>query len=166
LEVRSQKARCSHCRTEVAVPSTYVHGDHIRCGACGTQHKVRRGDTLRLVLADVTPLQESLRDTEHRIESLESELRDARASFGIGVNGLAIGVAYVVYQVGFKDAVLAVDLLWPAAGIAVGSGLALELCNWLFFTKHAAITRLSEEIATLRNDARQLQQKIREARFL
>ena len=36
----AQKARCVHCREDVTVPDHYAHGDHVKCGACGTKHKV------------------------------------------------------------------------------------------------------------------------------
>ena len=75
-----QKARCVHCRTEVSVPDTYAHGDHIKCGTCGTKHKVSRGEVMRIVLADVTPLREALRENERMVERLEDEIRGARRS--------------------------------------------------------------------------------------
>ena len=37
------------------------------------------------------------------VERLEDEIRGARRSFGIGVNGLGIGVAYAIYQVALKE---------------------------------------------------------------
>ena len=75
-----QKARCVHCRTEVSVPDTYAHGDHIKCGTCGTKHKVSRGEVMRIVLADVTPLREALRENERMVERLEDEIRFRRAA--------------------------------------------------------------------------------------
>src|SRR6185295_10455862 len=88
-----QKARCVHCRALISVPDTYHHGDHIKCGACGTQHKVARGDVLRLVLADTAPLRDAYTVNQALVDRLEAEMRDSRASLGIGVNGFAIGVA-------------------------------------------------------------------------
>jgi hypothetical protein len=158
-----ERARCIYCRTEVAVPASYAHGDHIKCGSCGTQHKVFRGDVLRLVIADVAPLKDALRDTEIRIERLEDELRGARASVGIGVNGLAFGVVYAIYQVGTQEMTLSTTLLWKSAAIAIVVGVPLELVNYLFLAKRRRMTQLSEEIEVLRSEARQLDQKIREA---
>jgi hypothetical protein len=77
--ITPQRARCVHCRAMVTVPDSYQHGDHIKCGGCGTQHKVARGEVLRLVLADLAPLRESLSSNEILVDRLESEMRDARA---------------------------------------------------------------------------------------
>lgn len=156
-------ARCVHCRYEVLVPESYAHGDHIKCGSCGTQHKVSRGEVLRLVIADVAPLREMLQENRTRVESLEAELRDARASFGIGANGLALGVIYVIYQLGLKDEPMSQGLIWQAVAVAVVSGVLLELANYFFLAKRQKITRLTGEIGVLRSEGLQLQQKIREA---
>jgi hypothetical protein len=158
-----QKTRCVHCRAMVSVPDTYQHGDHIKCGGCGTQHKVSRADGLRLVLADTGPLKEALFANEALIDRLSAEMRDSRASLGIGVNGFAIGVAFVLYQIGLKDQPLSTELLWQAVAVAVGSGIALELINFLFLAKRQKIQRLTTELAEARADGRALQQKIREA---
>ncbi len=159
----SQIARCVNCRTDVRVPDAYAHGDHIKCGTCGTQHKVRRGDVLRLVLADVTPLKEALRDNQQRVEALSAELRRARASVGIGSSGLGIGLAYLIYQVGVNEAQITMPLIWRSAAVAVISGVLLEVSNYFFLAKRQAMTRLSAEIDSLTSEGRQLQQKIREA---
>ncbi len=158
-----QRVRCVHCRTDIVVPPTYAHGDHIKCGSCGTKHKVVRGDALRLVLADAAPLREALQANEQVIERLEAELYAARASFGIGVNGVGIGVAYLLWQVGFQGRILAQDVFVEAAGLAVASGVALELVNYLFLAKRQKLRRLANEIADARQDSRALEQKIREA---
>jgi hypothetical protein len=163
MEGPSQTARCVNCRTDVRVPDAYAHGDHIKCGTCGTQHKVRRGEVLRLVLADVAPLKESLLETQARVENLETELRHARASIGIGTSGLGVGLAYLIYQVGFNEALLSSTLAWHSLGVALGAGIVLEVCNYLFLAKHQAIKRLSTEIANLTAEGRQIQQKIRDA---
>jgi hypothetical protein len=157
------KARCVHCRALVSVPDSYQHGDHIKCGDCGTQHKVARGEVLRLVLADTAPLKEALFSNQALIEKLEAEMRDARASLGIGVNGLALGVAYILYQIGFKDQSFSTALIWQAVGVAVVSGIILELANLLFLAKRQQISRLSAELNEARANGRALQQKIREA---
>ena len=158
-----QSARCIHCRSDITVPDTYAHGDHIKCGACGTRHKVQRGDVLRLVLADVGPLKDSLKANEQLVSRLEDELRGARASFGIGANGLGIGLAWAIWQVGFQNQMISSGLGFKAFGVALASGVALETANYLFLAKRVRMTRLSEEIQEAREEARRLQQKIRDA---
>lgn len=158
-----QVARCVDCRSEVSVPDSYAHGDHIKCGACGTQHKVQRGDALRLVIADVAPLRDALQDNRRRIANLEVELRAARASFGVGANGFGVGVIFFLYEVGHNDLPWSTRLVWAAVGVAVASGIVLEMANYLFLAKRKQITALSAEIAALVDEGRQLQQKIREA---
>lgn len=160
----SQRARCVNCRTDIVVPDTYAHGDHIKCGSCGTKHKVARGEVLRLVMADAAPLKEALASNRAMIERLEAELAAARASLGIGLpNGVGLGVAYLLWQVGFQDRLLAADVFTEAIGVALATGVALELANYLFLAKRQKMSRLSAEIAAARLDGRQLEQKIREA---
>jgi hypothetical protein len=160
---QAQKARCVNCRSEVVVPASYTHGDHIKCGACGTQHKVQRGDVLRLVLADVTPLKDALHNNRQIVSRLQDELQTARGSFGIGANGLGIAVAYVVFQIGVRERPLVLELLLEALAVAVISGLLLELANFLFLAKRQRMARLAEELGEAQEDGRRLQQKIREA---
>jgi predicted RNA-binding Zn-ribbon protein involved in translation (DUF1610 family) len=117
-EAGASKARCVSCREEIAVGDRYAHGDHIKCGVCGTKHKVVRGDRLRLVIADVGPLRDVLAQNERLVERLEAELAHARASLGIGANGIGIGVAYALYQMGINQAPISKGLLWTS--IAVG----------------------------------------------
>jgi hypothetical protein len=162
-EPGSQKARCVHCREEVSVPDRYAHGDHIKCGACGTKHKVVRADRLRLVLADVGPLRDALAQNQQLVTRLEAELRHARASFGIGVNGVGLGVVYALYQVGMKGAPLSMGLLANAVGIAIVSGLLLEAANWSFLAKRSAITRISGELEEARAEGQRIRQQMREA---
>jgi hypothetical protein len=157
------KARCVHCRSDVPVPDTYAHGDHIKCGACGTKHKVSRGDVLRLVLADVTPLQEALGANEQIVERLESELRLARGSFGIGANGFGVGVVYAVWQVALKEQPWSAGLLGRGIAVGVVAGVLLETMNYLFLAKRQKITRLSGEIEEARTESLRLKQLIREA---
>jgi hypothetical protein len=163
MEGRVLTARCVNCRSEITVPERYAHGDHIKCGTCSTQHKVLRGDVLRLVIADIAPLKEALRENERLVERLEDELRGARRSIGIGGNGVGIAVAYVVWQVALQEQALDQALLVRALLVGLFSGLALELANLLFLTKRQRIRRLSAEIDEARADGRQIQQKIREA---
>jgi hypothetical protein len=152
-----------NCRADIVVPESYAHGDHIKCGGCSTQHKVMRGDTLRLVLADVGPLKDALRTNRQLVERLEADLSAARGSFGMGVNGLGIGLIYVLWQVGQKDRLFEAALLWQAAGIALATGVLLELANYLFLAKRKAMSRLAEEIEEASAAARMLEQKIRES---
>ena len=157
------KARCVNCRSDIVVPASYHHGDHIKCGSCGTRHKVSRGDVLRLVLADVAPLREALHANQTLQSRLEGELRSARGSFGIGVNGLGVGVIFALWQIVQKDRGIDLDLGWEAAAVAVVSGVALEAANYFFLAKRQRLRRLSTEIQEARTEARALQQKIREA---
>lgn len=162
-ETGSQKARCVHCREEVSVSDRYAHGDHIKCGACGTKHKVVRGDRLRLVIADVSPLRDTLGQNQQLVTRLEAELSHARASFGIGVNGVGIGVIFALYQVGMKGAPLSAGLLANTIAVALVSGLLLEAANWSFLAKRGAITRISRELEEARAEGQRLRQQIREA---
>jgi hypothetical protein len=159
----TQRARCVHCRADVVVPDSYAHGDHIKCGNCGTQHKVNRGETLRLVLADVTPLREALADNVRMIERLEDEIQGARRSLGIGVNGFGIGVLYAIVQVGVNETPISSELAWESLGIAVLVGAGLELANYLFLAKRQRIQRLSADLQEAREAGRHLQKVIREA---
>ena len=162
-ETGDQKVRCLHCREEVSVSERYAHGDHIKCGSCGTKHKVVRTDRLRLVVADVGPLRDALGQNQQLVNRLEAELAHARASFGIGVNGVGIGVIYALYQVGMKGAPLSTNLLLNAVGIAIVTGLLLEGANWSFLAKRSAITRITGELEEARAEGNRLRQQIREA---
>ena len=157
------RARCVNCRVEISVPETYAHGDHIKCGGCGTKHKVVRGDVLRLVLADVTPLREQLQVNRERVARLEDELRGARRSLGIGVNGLGVGLIYALVQIGLENRLIDTALVRETVLVALASGLLLELANYMFLAKRGQISRLSGEIEALRGEMRQLEQRIREA---
>ena len=159
------KGRCVHCRADILVPDTYHHGDHVKCGQCGTRHKVMRGERegVRLVLADVGPLRDALKANQSLVGRLEDELRGARHSVGLGANGLGIAVAYFIWQVALKDQPMSTDLVWKAVIVGVVAGLALELLNYVALAKRKAISRLSEELDEAREEGRALQQKIREA---
>jgi hypothetical protein len=162
-QTATPKARCVYCRSEISVPAAYAHGDHIKCGSCGTKHKVARGEVLRLVLADVGPLQDALRANELHLDRLEAELAHARASFGIGANGLGIAVIFVLWKVTYGSVDWSMDLLWSAVGVAIGSGLLLELANYAFLAKRRAISRVLLEIETAQAEGARLKQLIREA---
>ncbi len=156
-------ARCPNCRGEVNVPSRYAHGDHIKCVSCGTGLKVSRGETLRVVYADLAPLKDALRESQERIERLEDELRGARGSVGMGVHGLYVGVAYVLYQVGVKEHDLGVGLFVAAAGIALAVAVLLEVLNFFFLSKRHRITRLSADLEDAKQHGRELRQRLRDA---
>jgi hypothetical protein len=160
---KTQTARCVHCRSDVSVPNSYAHGDHIKCGTCGTQHKVVRGDGLRLVIADAAPFREMLYENERLVERLEDELVGARRSFGIGVNGLGVGVIYFLVQVGMNEQTWSVALIWEAVAIAVASGVFLEAANWFFLAKRHRISRIMQELDEARASGRHLEKIIREA---
>jgi hypothetical protein len=158
-----QKARCAHCRSDISVPESYHHGDHIKCGSCGMRHKVSRGEVLRLVIADVGPLRDALLHNQTLTERLETELRHARGSFGVGVNGLGIGVIYAILQIVRADRTIDSSLATEAAMVAVLSGVLLEAANFFFLAKRQRLRRLGEEIHEARVEGRALQQKIRDA---
>jgi hypothetical protein len=159
-----QTARCVNCRSDVRVPDSYAHGDHIKCGDCGTKHKVvRGGDALRLVIADATPFREMLDENKRLVERLEDELVGARRSFGLGVNGLGLGVIYFLAQVGLGEQTWSVALAWESVAVAVASGIFLEAANWFFLAKRHRITRINEELDEAREAGRNLEKIIREA---
>ena len=162
-ESGTAKARCVHCREEISVAERYAHGDHIKCGVCGTKHKVVRGDRLRLVIADVGPLRDALAQNEKLVERLEAELAHARASLGIGANGIGIGVIYAIYQVGVNGAPIGKSLLWTSLGIALFAGVLLEAANWSFLAKRSSMMRLGRELEEARGESQKLRQQIREA---
>lgn len=155
--------RCVTCRNEISVPASYEHGDQVKCGSCGTLHKVVRGERVRLVLADLGSLRESVRVAEARAADIEADLHRARGSIGIGVNGLAVGLAYLLWQIGMADQSWTTPLLWRAAALSLASGVLLEVANYLFLAKRLQITRLSTELEAARDDVRQLRQRLRDA---
>ena len=159
----ASKARCVSCREEITVADRYAHGDHIKCGVCGTKHKVVRGDRLRLVIADVGPLRDALAQNDRLVERLEAELAHARASFGIGANGFGIGLIYALYQVGLNGAPLSKSLLWTSVAIALFSGLLLEFANWSFLAKRNALIRIGKELDEATTEGQKLRTQIREA---
>lgn len=155
--------RCVLCRVEVAVPASYEHGDQVKCGSCGTLHKVVRGEHVRLVLADLSTLRESVRAAENLVRQLEADLRAARGSMGVGVNGLGVGLAYVVWQIGLEEATWSTALLWQAGLVSLVAAVLFEAANYLFLAKRQHLTRLSKEIESARSELFQLRQRLREA---
>jgi len=159
------KGRCVHCRADILVPDTYHHGDHVKCGQCGTRHKVTRGERegVRLVLADVGPLRDALKANQSLIGRLEDELRGARHSIGLGANGLGIGVVYLIWQLALKDQPMSTDLVWQAVMVGLATGVALELLNYVALAKRKAISRITHDLDEARAEGSALQQKIRES---
>ena len=159
------KGRCVHCRADILVPDSYHHGDHVKCGQCGTRHKVVRGERegVRLVLADVGPLRDALKANEAMVGRLEDELRGARHSIGLGANGIGIAVVYLIWQVALKDQPMSTALLWQAVMVGLGSGIALELLNYVALAKRKHITRITNDLEETKAEGRALEQKIREA---
>jgi hypothetical protein len=160
---QTQPGRCLNCRSEIQVPETYADGDNLQCHSCGAGLRVLRRGALRLVIADVEPVRHELKAAQQRIASLEKDLARARASLGIGANGLGIGVLYVVAKVALEEQPLSRELLLTAVGIAILTGILLELANLLFLAKRREMSRLSAEIAEMQKDADALQRKIRES---
>jgi hypothetical protein len=160
---KSQTARCIHCRSEVNVPEAYAHGDHIKCGSCGTKHKVSRGEVLRLVLADTAPVREALQANEALQERIQDELHGAQRSFGIGVNGVGVGVAWFLYQIALNEATISSELAWKAVAVGLFSGGVLEIANFLFLAKRQRIRKLSSDLDEAREEGRRLQKMLREA---
>jgi hypothetical protein len=159
----TQVGRCLNCRSEIQVPETYADGDNLQCGSCGVGLRVMRRGALRLVIADVEPFRHELRTAQQRIAGLESDLAKARASFGIGANGLGLGVLYIVAKVALEELPLSRGLIIQAAAIALVTGILLELANFLFLAKRREMARLSAEISEMQKDADALQRKIRES---
>jgi hypothetical protein len=163
-ETGAPEVPCVNCREAISVPDRYAHGDHIVCGACRTKHKVVRGDRLRLVLADVGPLRDALSQNEQLVGRLEGNLARARSSYGIGLNGLLVGLAFGAYQILARDVQISMSLVLNAVGIAIVSGLLLEAANWSFLAKRSAITRISGELDEARAEGARIRQQMREAR--
>ncbi len=156
-------ARCVYCREEVQVFDRYAHGDHIKCGKCGTKHKVVRGERLRLVLADVGPLRESLSQNEALVARLEEELSRTRYSFGLGANGILIGVAYAAYQVFARGAHIDSSLAWQTALLVLVCAVLLEAANWGFLGKRSRLTRLTRELEDARVEGGRIRNLLRDA---
>jgi hypothetical protein len=163
MDQKSTTAHCVECHSDVAVPDSYAQGDHIRCGTCGTGHRVVRGDVLRLVLADTGPLKDALRENEARMERLEDELAGARGRLGMGAHGLYVGAAYVGIEVMLKDHPWTVGLIFIGLGLALVCGIIIEVLNFLFLSKRARIDQLTAEIEDVREAGQELRQKLRDA---
>ena len=157
--------KCLNCRSEVLVPNTFADGDTLQCGVCGIGLKIHRtgGGGLKLVISEVSPLRDEMKVIQQRISGLESDLARARASFGIGVNGLGVGLVYLLSQVMLEDKNISRELIVNAVLIAIISGIGLELANFFFLAKRREMARLSGEIAECTKEINSIQQKIRES---
>ncbi len=162
-ETAAPRAPCVNCREPISVPDRYAHGDHIVCGACRTKHKVVRADRLRLVLADVAPLRDALGQNEQLVRRLEGDLARVRSSYGLGANGIFVGVAYAAYHVFLHDDPISVGLLLASVVIAIVAGLLLEAANWSFLSKRSAMVRISGEIEEARADGARIRPQLRDA---
>jgi hypothetical protein len=160
---QGQIGRCVSCRSEVSVPDSYADGDQISCGSCSVQLRIVRAGGLRLVIADPLALQESLRQLKQEIARANVELQAARASWGIGVNGLGIGVLYVVARVALEGRDLNRGLIIESVVLSVLVGVLLEATNYLFLAKRQAIARLTQQLKLAVAEQRELQRKIRES---
>lgn len=156
-------ARCASCRFDVSVPGSYAEGAQISCSRCSTQLRVVRQGGLRLVIADPLALRETLRQLKLDIAQANRELQQARASWGIGINGLGIGVLYVVAKVGLEERHLNQGLIVEALVLSLIVGILLELVNTLFLAKRQAISRLTEQLRLAAIEQKELERKIRES---
>ncbi len=161
--MNQNRARCISCRAEVLVPDSYADGAQISCGSCATQMRIVRGGGLRLVIADPLALRETLRQVKLDITQASRELQEARASWGIGVNGFGLGVLYVVARVALEERRLDRGLVIEAIVLSVLVGVVLELVNYLFLAKRQAISRLTEQIRLAEAERKELERKVRES---
>ncbi len=163
---KTQKGRCVSCRAEISVPDFYENGVTIPCPTCSLDHRVQKdeqGKLKRLVVADVTPLKEQLEQNRRLVSDTEREYASARASLGIGANGLGLGLLYVVAQVGWEEKTIDTPLLMTAAAIAVVTGVLLEGANYMFLAKRHTLGRLSQQLDEARAENRRLEQIVRDA---
>ena len=156
-------ARCASCRFDVSVPNSYADGAQINCPRCSVQLRILRQGGLRLVIADPLALRETLRQIKLDITQTNRELQTARASWGIGVNGLGIGVLYVIDKVALDERPLNQGLIIEAVVLSVIVGVLLELVNTLFLAKRQAISRLTEQLRLATAEQKELERKIRES---
>lgn len=160
---QSRIARCISCRSETSVPDSYADGAQISCGSCAAQLRIVRTGGLRLVIADPLALGETLRQIKVDISQTNRELQTARASWGIGVNGLGIGVLYLVARVALEERELNRGLVLGAVTLSVIVGVLLELANYLFLAKRQTISRLTEQLRLAVAEQRELERKVRES---
>lgn len=156
--------RCVQCRALITVAESFAQGDHVKCGSCGTGHRVVRKGGLSLVLADISSLRQTL-NQQRAVESrIERELQNARAAVGVGVNGLLIGLGFLIWQLGWQQRDWSRGLLAQALVIALITGVALEAVNYLFLAKRQKIDILSAELKEARRERSILERRLREAK--
>ena len=156
-------ARCASCRFDVSVPGSYAEGAQISCPRCSVQLRILRKGGLRLVIADPLALRETLRQLKLDIAQANRELQTARASWGIGVNGLGIGVLYVIDKVALEERHLNQGLIVEAVVLSAIVGGLLEVANTLFLAKRQTVARLTEQLRVATVDQKELERKIRES---
>jgi DNA-directed RNA polymerase subunit RPC12/RpoP len=160
---QDQIARCLNCRSEVSVPDSYADDAQIACGHCAVQLRIMRRDGLRLVIADLIALRETLRASKSFISETKRDLQAARASWGIGVNGFGIGVLYIVARLALEGRELNRGLVLEAMTLAIVVGVLLELANYLFLAKRRTISSLTEQLKRAVADQREIERKVRES---
>jgi hypothetical protein len=160
---QSRNARCLNCRSDVPVPDSYADGSQITCGACSVPLRIIRTGGLRLVIADVGPFREMLKERKVLVTETTRDLQKARASWGIGVNGLGVGVLYVVARIALEDRILDQGLIIEAVVISIVVGVVLEVANTLFLSKRQAVTRLTLQLQEALADQKDIERKIRES---
>jgi len=156
-------ARCASCRFDVSVPGSYAEGAQISCPRRSVQLRILRKGGLRLVIADPLALRETLRQVKLDIAQANRELQTARASWGIGVNGLGIGVLYVIDKVALEERHLNQGLIVEAVVLSAIVGGLLEVANTLFLAKRQTVARLTEQLRVATVDQKELERKIRES---
>ena len=110
----------------------------------------------------IRSVREEMRANQQRMARIENELHAARGSLGIGINGLGLGVIYLLVQIGWDEQDLSRGLVVNAVLIGVVSGVLLELANFLFLSKRKLINQLQGELQLMRDETKELQRKIRE----
>lgn len=160
---KTRKARCPECRSEVEIPESYAHGEQLNCRSCRAGVRVYDRGGLRLVLADLGPVRDTIAATQRRVHALEVDLRAVRGSFGVGVNGIGIGLIWAVYQVALKEHLLDKSLLTEVVAIALGTGILLEVANHFLLAKRQKMLRIAADIEDAKAEIRNLQKKLRDS---
>ena len=160
------KARCVNCRTEIDDPAGLCprrphQVRHLRHQAQGAARRRPAAGAGRRQAPEGRPA----RQPDPWWSASRTSCRGARRSFGIGANGLGIGGDLPAsYRSRLNEPAWSLGPASPRGSASlVGTGLLLELANFLFLAKRQQMTRLSEEIQTARADGREIQRKIREA---
>ena len=115
------------------------------------------------MIADLNSLKVTLRESRRQIAETNRQLQQAHASWGIGVNGLGLGVLYVVARVALEGRGLDQRLMLEAAAIAVVVGILLEFANYMFLAKRSTIARLSKQLKREVDEQRDVERKLKES---